>query len=197
MRTWTLQKGYPIINVWRDYNSTTLQIEQRRFQMNSFFDPLSLHWWIPINVATSRVRNFNNSVPMDWLPNNATTFYTPPSEIDFGENDWILVNTKQAGYYRVNYDSNNWNMLARELLSGNFEDIIPINRAQLIDDSLMIARANQLSYFDAMNILNYLQNETDLIPWMAANSNLPYLTRLMTGVQFYQYFAVRYCILKY
>ena len=34
---------------------------------------------------------------------------------DSSENNWIIGNIKHAGFYRVNYDKNNWNLLIKQL----------------------------------------------------------------------------------
>lgn len=41
-------------------------------------------------------------------------FDTVTIEID-ESNDWILVNPKEYGFYRVNYDASNWNALINQL----------------------------------------------------------------------------------
>ena len=33
-----------------------------------------------------------------------------------GADDWVVANTRQKGYYRVNYDLNNWRAIQRQLL---------------------------------------------------------------------------------
>jgi hypothetical protein len=54
--------------------------------------------------------------------------------------DWILANVGMNSFYRVNYDRNNWQSLA-EQLDKDFKAIPYINRAQLIDDSITLARS--------------------------------------------------------
>lgn len=72
------------------------------------------------------------------------------------------------GYYRVNYNNSNWLLLATYLQTPNYVNISPINRAQLIDDALNLARTGYLGYDIALNITLYLSSETDYIPWYAA-----------------------------
>lgn len=51
-------------------------------------------------------------------------------EITLGEvkpDSYLLVNLKQTGYYRVQYDEPNWMLIANELSQGNFS-LIPPNR---------------------------------------------------------------------
>ena len=47
--------------------------------------------------------------------------------------------------FRVNYDEKNWKLLAKQL-DEDHESIHVLNRAQIIDDSLNIARAGVLDY---------------------------------------------------
>ena len=56
------------------------------------------------------------------------------------ENEWVIFNTQETGYYRVNYDDRNWQNLIN-LLIQNHSKIHDINRAQILNDGLNLARA--------------------------------------------------------
>ncbi|XP_025265835.1 aminopeptidase N-like [Camponotus floridanus] len=76
-------------------------------------------------------------------------------------------NNKQMGYYRVNYDSSNWQKIVNYLKSDNYTKIHALNRAQIIDDAyifLMMSR-NDITMF--LNLIDYLSQETDVIPWLS------------------------------
>lgn len=79
--------------------------------------------------------------------------------------DWFIVNLQQTGYYRVNYDTNNWRMIAEQLDSDDYTKIHPLNRAQIIDDACYMVQANRLSPTIFLDIVKYLHRETDYIPW--------------------------------
>ena len=52
---------------------------------------------------------------------------------------WIVGNVRQFGYYRVNYDQQNWQALMDQLKSDHH--VISVkNRAQIIDDSFNLGR---------------------------------------------------------
>lgn len=53
---------------------------------------------------------------------------------------WVIFNLRQTGFYRVNYDNDNWNLLIQQLNSDH-QVIHVINRAQIINDAMELARA--------------------------------------------------------
>lgn len=95
------------------------------------------------------------------------------------------------GYYRVNYDKKNWDLLISYLKSDNYEKIPPVNRAQLLDDSLNLARAGVLPYGTALEIAEYLEKEVDYIPWYSALTAFTFLNLRLTGTDYYPLFKVK------
>lgn len=50
---------------------------------------------------------------------------------------------------------------------------------QIVDDVLNLARADYVNYTLALGVVQYLENETNYIPWLAALNNLNFVsTRL-------------------
>lgn len=82
------------------------------------------------------------------------------------------------GFYRVNYDQENWNQLTAELIHDP-KVIHVLNRAQLIDDSFNLARAGELSHFVPLTLINYLEKEDDFIPWYSVKNSMSYLVERM------------------
>jgi len=95
-----------------------------------------------------------------------------------------------AGYYRVNYDTENWNLIIKELHE-NHTNIPPLNRAQLLDDALNLARAGKLPYSVALYLTMYLEHDKDYIPWAAALNALSFLDRRLTNNEGYDSFQVQ------
>lgn len=79
------------------------------------------------------------------------------------------------GYYRVNYDDNLWSEIQKVLKSNDRNNIHRLNRAQLIDDAMNLARAGNLSYSIALEVVDYLVKETDYYPWYSAFEAFRYL----------------------
>lgn len=105
------------------------------------------------------------TTPDQWLTGPTAAF--EPLEKPY------LVNVKATGYYRVNYDDENWNSLITVLK--NRGQINKLNRAQLIDDIMNLARGNRVKYDLALNLLTYLKVEDDFHPWESAFGALYYL----------------------
>jgi hypothetical protein len=81
--------------------------------------------------------------------------------------DWIIGNIQHSGFFRVNYDAENWKLLIDQLLSDN-KKIHVVNRAVLIDDAFNLGKAeliDQLLYF---NLTSYLQSEDSDLPFVPA-----------------------------
>lgn len=78
----------------------------------------------------------------------------------------------------MNYSENLWNEII-EVLYQNHTSIDVLNRAQIVDDALNLARARGISYDLAFRILGYLGNETEFFPWYSAISGLSFLYRAL------------------
>lgn len=94
--------------------------------------------------------------------------------------DWIILNSQQGYYYRVNYDDNLWNLLTEQLVRDH-KRIHHLNRAQLIDDSFQLARAKKVDYGIALGIMKYLKAETDYVPWESAYNGISRLKQWLEG----------------
>ncbi|KAL0271368.1 UNVERIFIED_CONTAM: hypothetical protein PYX00_008477 [Menopon gallinae] len=186
MESWTRRTGYPILDVFRDYDNQTAAVTQRRFlrpkfdlelRTNAFTDDDSedTKWWIPLTYTSGKDLDFQNTKPKVWVkPTEEETVLTDMPE----ENQFVLMNVEASGLYRVNYDERNWELLIDFLLSENYSKISVINRVQIMDDLLDFARAGELSYTTAFEAAHYLKKEKNYLPWKAALSNFDYISRM-------------------
>ena len=83
-----------------------------------------------------------------------------------------------TGYYRVNYDAHNWKLIAQQLMT-NHTVISVINRAQIMNDALNLARAGLLHYETPLNLTKYLEREVEFLPWESTLTALSYLNSMM------------------
>lgn len=79
------------------------------------------------------------------------------------------------GFYRVNYDETLWSRVTNALKQTNFSGIHVVNRAQIVDDSYMLARAGFLTFGEVLKIVEFLEDEVEYIPWYPASSLFSYL----------------------
>lgn len=187
--SWENQKGFPVINVAVNNVTRQFVITQERYYDISETRVVSddRSWFIPLNFVTALDPNFDDTSFTDYFVNGATTkTISFPSQLS--TENWFIFNKQQIGYYRVNYDTSNWNALAKFLNSANFKQIHVLNRAQIIDDALNLAADGYLHYQVTFEILSYLSRETDYIPWQAAARNLDKLESIMKDSAIYESF---------
>ncbi|XP_029162182.1 aminopeptidase N-like isoform X2 [Nylanderia fulva] len=91
------------------------------------------------------------------------------------ERGWIIVNVQQIGYYRVNYDDENWRRISDYLYYDDFTTIHVLNRAQIIDDAFHLMIADQLEASIFWSITSYLDREIDYIAWYPMFKALEYM----------------------
>ncbi|XP_075149907.1 suppressor of ER stress-induced death [Haematobia irritans] len=190
MDTWTLQVGFPIVQVSKHPNTNEIRLEQQRFvykklngENKSEEDPL---WWIPITYTTAEELNFTNTRPITWIPRSK--IYEIESA-ELSKANWFIFNIQQSGYYRVNYEIQNWQAIMDHLMDvEKFEQISPANRAQLIDDALNLARGGHLSYDLALNLTRYLVHEEDTTAWKAAINAFNFLDAMFGSMGEYDMF---------
>ena len=79
--------------------------------------------------------------------------------------DWFIGNLYHSGWYRVNYDKENWNLLIKQLIEDDHE-VFDLNaRAQLLDDSFNLGRAELIEQTIFLDISKYLKKETSPMPF--------------------------------
>ncbi|XP_015519764.2 aminopeptidase N [Neodiprion lecontei] len=190
MDTWTLQTGFPVVTVNRDYNRGSATLTQERFLLQTSTTEVSDDkplWWIPITYTSQNVLNFNETIPSRWMQAEPTITL---SNLNTAANEWVIFNVQETGYYRVNYDEQNWRLIIQELNKASFKSISTINRAQLLDDALNLARAGRLDYATALDVTSYLAHETEYLPWKAAFTAMGYLDRMLVKTEGYDRFRI-------
>ncbi|CAG9832720.1 unnamed protein product [Diabrotica balteata] len=162
---WTNKPGFPVVSVV--FNGKNVTFSQKRFLYSG---NNKTQWYVPI---TYRLSN-SSSYETFWLaPNSSVTLLN-----NLTEKDWLIVNDDSRGYYRVKYCTRLTQRI-KSLLNQNHTQISELNRAQIIDDSLNLARAGYIKYSEAFELLKYLKNETSYFPWFTTIRNMDYLvTRL-------------------
>ena len=132
-------------------------------------------WWVPLTYTSKSQDNFKTTSPTTWLKEGQEQKVVQNVG---GAQDWVIFNVQETGYYRVNYDHRNWNLLMEQLLKDH-EVIPPINRAQILNDALSLARAGELDYNIALNMTRYLTKERDYIPLNAALDGIEYIETML------------------
>ena len=157
MDTWTLQKGFPVIKVTRDYTEGNAAFSQSQFNIGPLFSNFSsnrkkvdkepsLYWWVPLTMGLAKAGDpnaLNNITVSHWLdPAEADRELViqltteDPAAITHMP---FVVNLQQHGYYRVNYDERNWALIADFLsVPDQHTDIHRTIRAQAIPFNILI-----------------------------------------------------------
>ena len=111
-------------------------------------------------------------------------FFNKLATINIGklnENDWIIGNIKSSGFYRINYDSKNWDLLINQLNDARGFGLIDVsNRAQLLDDAFNLGRAEIIDQLTFLKLARYLKNENNAIPFMAVDRGIRYINRILS-----------------
>ncbi|XP_068631133.1 aminopeptidase N [Battus philenor] len=188
MDSWTLQTGFPVLTITRDYKSGDIEFKQERFILinNTIDDQKSPVWWIPVSYTTASEKDFESTRPKLWLRGERSIVV---KNITIDPSDWMIANIQQTGFYRINYDRHNWELLIKILNDRTrFQEIHPINRAQIIDDAMNLALSGRLDYKTALDITSYLTHERSYVPWKAGLVALGYIdTMLSKGAYYLEY----------
>ncbi|XP_041930194.1 aminopeptidase N-like [Alosa sapidissima] len=176
MNRWILQMGFPLVTI----DTTTGTISQKHFLL----DPDAV-------VDRPSIYNYQWIVPIKWMKNGVhqdqhwliekTAVFAP---MRASGSQWILANLNVSGYYRVNYDQQNWERLFAQLSSDH--QVIPIiNRAQIIDDAFSLVKARILNTTMALQTTKYLVQEREYMPWEAASRSLNYFFQMFDRTEVY------------
>ncbi|KAK3599710.1 hypothetical protein CHS0354_037183 [Potamilus streckersoni] len=200
MDTWVLQMNYPTVHVKVESTNTLTLTQTRYLRDPNATDPLKYNssfgykWEIPFTFTTSIQKNFNQTdADVKWFHQNISTMTLTNVNVPIPDNNtaspqWIIGNVMQYGYYRVNYELNNWNALIKQLNTSH-TDIHTINRAQIINDGWNLAKSGEVDMLIALRMLEYLNKEDEYIPWSAAVSELNFVNTMLKRHALYGKFS--------
>ncbi|XP_067653154.1 aminopeptidase N-like [Haliotis asinina] len=189
MDPWATQMNYPVVHV--EVSPGTVTLTQERFltsggdSSNPDSGKYGYKWTIPITYTTSdNVRFTTAASDVHYF-----MYHDDKLElnVDVPAGGWILVNIQECGFFRVNYDINNWNNIINTL-STNHAIIDPINRAQIINDAWNLAKAGMLDQDVALRTVNYLNGDLDYAPWRAFRRELGYVDNMLERTPLYGMF---------
>ncbi|XP_014280192.1 aminopeptidase N [Halyomorpha halys] len=169
MKTWTGKAGYPVLIVTRNYTTGQVTVSQM-----SILDRDDGGWWIPVSYTDAKQRNYT-AVPRFWLSPKAMnyTFNTSATA-----NDWILFNTRAAGYYSARYDMTNSLLLAEDL------DRLPLlERIQVLGDILQLGYLGQTPIELSLDLVLHFKAELSPFPWFPLLEYVPKYMALFRGTE--------------
>lgn len=200
MDTWTLQTGYPIIRVERNYEDNTALITQKRYlkKILKSKEDESTCWWVPLTYTQADATDFNSTTAQNWIGCDENGVAIPLTIENTPEKeDWFIFNIGVSALYRVQYDEHNWKLLVDFLMGPNYKDISVANRAQLVSDALNLAwSGEQKDYSIALNMLEYLRKEREYIPWNSAVHTLAFIKRMLARTPEYGHFQASHKLIN-
>ncbi|KAM3958518.1 aminopeptidase N [Aphomia sociella] len=187
MNSWTRQAGYPVVNVKRNYETGEVEFRQTLFTSTKepYQNMVDQIWHIPISYTALNLTHGSDdwtAKPKIWLNDRAKTFTLP-----INDSEALYVNVDAVGYYRVNYDKKNWELLSTALKSGHVNN--PIMKAQLIDDAFNLAKGSQLNYSYALGLTTcVIDGEDAKIVWDLLLNNMGFLRHNLKATSGFIYF---------
>lgn len=175
---WTSTPGFPLVTV--SVTDAKMTLKQKRFMRTGITHDKTEVYNIPITYVIDS-ENYDSTTPK-FVFRMEDGSAEKTFDLEKKPTKYIILNTKQTGYYRVNYDENNWNQIKEALRKDNFDGIHVMNRAQIVDDLFNLARAGIVKYSSAVDIIRYIKKEKHYIPWLSAISHgLTFLSQRVSG----------------
>jgi aminopeptidase N len=145
-RSWTDQKGYPLLQarVTCENGKQTLELEQQRFRVDDAVDTTSL-WQVPFAVSAG------TAAPVRFLlAGRSARFATGPCAAA------PLFIDSSAGFFHVQYPPEHLRRLAR-----TFPDLSPLARLALLTDTFALGHAGRIPLAEYFTLLGRLRLASD------------------------------------
>ncbi len=143
MNTWVRQIGYPVITA--TVKDSKLRLSQSRFLLENNSKPKQGNWIIPLSVRTG------NKVTTKLMKGPVTIPY---------KDDWFKVNDGQKGFYRVKYDKEALDSLAKQVEE---KTISNVDRWSIHHDLFALCVSNQMSFRDYLDFVRHYEDEDDYV----------------------------------
>uniref|UniRef100_A0A8C7CLA4 Aminopeptidase n=1 Tax=Oncorhynchus kisutch TaxID=8019 RepID=A0A8C7CLA4_ONCKI len=168
MRTWTLQKGFPLVTVSRKGGEVTLTQEHFLLSTDNTTHTSSL-WHIPVTYVNDSCSSAPSCRQMFTLRNKTGITHST---------SWLKLNYMNTGFYIVHYGDEGWAALI-DALKTDVSTLTPHDRASLIHNIFSLSRLGRVSFRQVLSLLDYTTNETETAPLTEALSQLSSVYRLL------------------
>ena len=172
MDSWTNQSGYPWIdaNISLESNKEiNISVQQKQFLFSNIIEEksdLNQLWHIPLNIQTP-LSSKETRISFDKEKELLTI--AKDTETNSPISNWVKINPEQTGFFRVNYNDNNWeslrNAIAEKLLP-------PADRVGLQNDAFALSKSGLMPITRLLNICLAFKGETNAIVWQDLYANL-------------------------
>ncbi|XP_063436761.1 aminopeptidase N-like [Mytilus trossulus] len=194
MDTWTLQMNFP--TVFMERTGDNVRISQSRYLLDknatdpgTYTSPFGYKWEIPFTFTSKSTSYFNQSyADISWMGKDGEDVELINALSGESMENWYLGNAMQYGYYRVNYPESNWQKLIQQLKT-DLTKIHPIHRAQIINDAWNLAKSGDLRMNIALQTVEYLSTEENILPFWAASGELSYVDGMLERTALYGNFS--------
>ncbi|XP_071825548.1 aminopeptidase Ey-like isoform X2 [Apostichopus japonicus] len=187
MDYWTLQMGYPLVTFKKDKGK--IHVTQEQFLIypsgaptDAYTSKFNYKWKIPLTYTYYTGPN-TQSGSILVSPDEDAVFDVPS---DIG---WIKGNVNQSGFYRVNYNADNWKALTTVLLTDHGK-MQPADRASIIDDAFHLFRAQKVDLEVPFEMIDYLKHERHYVPFVTTLDNLIYIRGVLQFHKLYDNFTI-------
>ncbi|XP_041785859.1 glutamyl aminopeptidase-like [Anopheles merus] len=177
-RSWVDKPGYPVVTVER-LNGSFVRFRQQRYHNQEVTtQDITSRWFIPITYYTNSSLGQYEYQPAFWMKETDQELVI---QLEMNTRDVLVVNPRQIGFYRVEYDERGWNSIV-----DNLTTLPSIMQAKLIDDAFVLARAGLVGYELCLEMLQELATSPDPVPWLIAmaEENIGYLQRVLQSAEF-------------
>uniref|UniRef100_A0A4W5MUI9 Leucyl/cystinyl aminopeptidase n=1 Tax=Hucho hucho TaxID=62062 RepID=A0A4W5MUI9_9TELE len=171
MRTWTLQKGFPLVTVSRKGGQVTLTQEHFLLSADNATHSSSV-WHIPVTYVNDSCSSAPSCRQIFTLRNKTATLNVSDSV------KWLKLNYMNTGFYIVHYGDEGWATLI-DALKTDINTLTPHDRASLIHNIFALSRLGRVSFRQVFSLLDYATNETETAPLTEALSQLSSVYRLL------------------
>ena len=167
MKSWTNQAGLPVVTFSRAAASPLTWTARQEWLLTNQQPEEERRWVVPItSTVLGEKADWENTRPWTFLDSDQTEMelqFAADSGVDSGP---VVFNVQGTGYYRVNYDEDNWIGIA-DALKLNKDLVHPLNRAQIICDVAALAESGHVTAETRDNVLAYIEDETEFGPLYA------------------------------
>ncbi|XP_053667560.1 glutamyl aminopeptidase-like [Anopheles marshallii] len=180
-RSWADKPGHPVVTVER-LNSSFVRFRQQRHQPEAVATrDTDSRWYIPITYYTNSSAGKFEYRPAFWMQESDHELVV---RLEMEWQDVLVVNPRQIGFYRVEYDERGWNTIV-DILS----TLPSVVQAKLVDDAFGLARTGLVGYEVCLEMLQELAAHPDPVPWLTAmaEENVGFLQRVLQSEQFDQF----------